>query len=103
MIKQHKNVNKKVIKLTENDLHRIIKESTRKILNESCWYGDIKPFKSIYAAASKLRQEFEYANAEDYEPWDDCDGADLAPLIYRWAKKVEDEAYDWMNYNSSNT
>ena len=29
-------MNKKLIRLTESDLHRIVKESTRKILNESC-------------------------------------------------------------------
>ena len=48
-MKRHKNVNKKVIKLTENDLHRIIKEFTRKILNESCANdANFEKWKSVF-------------------------------------------------------
>ena len=32
--KQNKNMNKKLIRLTESDIHKIVKESVNKILNE---------------------------------------------------------------------
>lgn len=34
---------KKLIRLTESDLHRIIKESVNNMLNEEYWQGDINP------------------------------------------------------------
>ena len=35
-------MNKKLIRLTESDLHRIVKESVNKILNEIDWIDDYK-------------------------------------------------------------
>lgn len=94
---------KKTIRLSESDLHRVIKESVKRILGESCWYGDTKPFEQIIDAANKIMQDFEHVNAEDYEPSDDCDGADLDPQIYQWAKKVAYDAEDYLHSNSSYT
>ena len=93
----------RTIRLSKSDLHRVINESVRKVLRESCWYGDTKPFEQIIDAANKIMQHFEYANAEDYDPWDGCDGADLAPQIYQWAEKVADDAGYYMRSHSSNT
>ena len=48
-MKRHKNVNKKTIRLTESDLHRIVKEYTRKILNESCANdANFEKWKSVF-------------------------------------------------------
>ena len=94
---------KRTIRLSERDLHRVVNESVKRILGESCWYGDTKPFEQIIDAANKIMQNFEHVNAEDYEPWDDCDGADLDPQIYQWAKKVADDAEYYMRSNSSYT
>lgn len=94
---------KRRVKLTESSLQRIVKESVKKVLKESCWYGDTKPFEQIIYAANKIMQDFEHANAEDYEPSDDCDGADLKPQIYQWAKKIADEAESYIYSNSSYT
>lgn len=102
-----KNINENIetekqIKLTEKELYQIVTESVNKLINESCWYGDTKPFVQILKAASEIRQKYEYSNNEDYEPFDDCDGRDLSYDIYLWAKKIEDEAENWINRNSSN-
>lgn len=40
-------MNKKTVRLTESDLHRIIKESVRKILSEANW-ADGKPMVQAY-------------------------------------------------------
>lgn len=34
--KQYRNMNKKLIRLTEADLHRIVKKSIRNVLQEKC-------------------------------------------------------------------
>lgn len=94
---------KKTTRLTENELKHLIKESVKRILNESCWYGDTKPFEQILDAASKICEEFKYTQDENWEPWDDCDGRDLSYDIYSWAEKVMNEAENWIHYNSSNT
>jgi hypothetical protein len=94
---------KRRIRLSERGLHRVVSESVKRILEESCWYGDTKPFEQIIDAANKIMQNFEHVNGEDYEPWDDCDGPDLDPHIYQWAEKVADEAERYMHYNSSYT
>jgi len=45
-------MNKKIIRLTESDLHRIVKESVNNILNE--WHGTSKENKDAYASVQKL-------------------------------------------------
>lgn len=87
--------------LTESELRKMIRESVNGVLNESCWYGSTKPFEDIIRAASKICDNFDHVNGDDYEPWDDCDGPDLDPQIYRWAERVKDEAEYWLQENSS--
>ena len=66
---------KKVIRLTENDLHRIIKESANKILREMNYdYGEIPSFviRSISVNGSDVSDEFfnefgnEFENKYDF-------------------------------------
>lgn len=66
-------------------------------------YGSVEPFEQILKAASEIRRAYEYTQADDYEPWDDCDGRDLAPELYRWAERIENEAEDYIRMNSINT
>lgn len=91
----------KKIRLTESDLHSIIRESVKRVINETCWYGSVKPFQEIVKAAEQIIQNFSYVDSDDYEPNDDCDGPSLAPLIYDWAKKVKDNAEYFIMDNSS--
>ena len=65
-------------------------------------YGSVEPFERILQAACEIRRAYEYASGSDYEPWDDCDGRDMAPELYRWAVRVENEAEDYIRMNSSN-
>ena len=62
--KNNTNMNKKRIKLTESDLHRIIKESVNKVLTELDW-------KTYANAAKKAREQasldWENANFNDYD------------------------------------
>lgn len=94
---------KKTIHLKETELKRMIAESVKKVLKEGIWYGDVEPFKKIINAASEIMKENEYANAEDYEPWDDGDSSDYSYDIYKWAEKISNEAEEWLGMNSSNT
>lgn len=94
---------KRTIKLTENDLHKIIEESVKNVINESIVYGSIEPFQRIANAASELMERYEYVTEEDYEPWDDCDGKDLAPGIYQWAEKILEDANYYIQNSSSNS
>lgn len=93
---------KKVIRLTESDLHRIIAKSVKNVLNESVWYGDVKPFETIIYACNEILNKFEYVNNDNYEDWSDCDGNDLKPYIYKWAVRVKEEAERYIDSNSQN-
>ena len=88
--------------ITESQLRNIVAESVKKVLKESTLYCDTQPFKDIYRAATQIMEKFEYTQKDEYEPWDDCDGRDLSPEVYQWAKKIADEAEDWLQYNSTN-
>lgn len=92
---------KKTIRLSESDLHSVIQESVKRVINETCWYGSVKPFQEIVKAAEQIIQDFGYVDSDDYEQNDDCDGPSSAPLIYDWAKKVKDDAEYWIMDNSS--
>ena len=93
---------KKIIRLTESDFHRIIKESVKRILKESIWYGDTKPLENIIQMADEIISNYEYVNEPDYENRSD-DGYDMYAQLYEWAKKVRNEAEEWISINSSNT
>ena len=78
---ESKNMNKKLIRLTENDLHRIVKESVNRVLRESQFmndeniasqyknmritYFDIKPL--INSDGWKGTFELEFPNADDVD------------------------------------
>ena len=94
---------KNTIKLNENQLRQIVAESVKRVLNENCWYGDVKPFQTIISAANEIMNKFGYTQDEDYDDIGDCDGPDIALQIYDWAKTVVDDAEDWLRYNSSHT
>ena len=66
----HINMNKKLIRLTESDLHRIVRESVNKVLNE---IGDTKRGQYHFGRASMRR-----FNMGDY---------DKAGEIGRYAEK----------------
>jgi hypothetical protein len=89
---------KQLIRLTENDLHKIIKESVKNVLNESCWHGDVKPFEVIYQMADKIVTSLEdRINDENYEEW----GDDFRySHMYEWAKRVRDDSEQYMHCNS---
>ena len=87
------------IRLTENELKQIVNESVKKILEEStCWYGDTKPFEIIYQMADKIATSLESKfTPEYYEGWpDDFSYEDMC----EWAKKVRDDAGEYINCNS---
>ena len=91
------------MKINESQLRKIIKESIKKSLNESCLYCDGQPFYQIHEAARKIRLDFSHVTDEGWEPWDDCDGPDLSYHVYSWAKEVEEQAENWISHLSSNT
>lgn len=76
--KQYNNMNKKLIRLTESDLHRIVKESVNKILIES----KIKKHKAINEGYNKYDelQRFAYENQQ------------VRPMIQKLADFAEDIA-----------
>ena len=92
---------KKTIRLTESDLKKIVTESVKRALKESTLYCDTKPFEDIIKATNTILEKFEYVNDEDWEPSDDCDGRDLTPEVYNWAKKVREDAEDWLRQTSA--
>lgn len=94
---------KNTIKLNESQLRKIVAESVKRVLKESCWYGDIKPFETIAAEAQKIVEKFEYAQSDDYDDLGDCDGPDITPQIYKWAKNVAEQAEYWLRSNSRYT
>ena len=90
------------IKLTERDLHGIVKESVNRILKEEyVWWGDTKPLETIVSSANEIVRHFEeaYPDAENY----DFDPEDRAKIdLYNWAKKIQDDAEDFIRYNAHN-
>ena len=90
---------KKVVRLTESDLHKLIKESVKKVMNESTWYGDTKPFETIYNAANQIVEQLDYVNDDYEESGDDYSYG----RMYNWAVRVRDDAEYYIRENSSNT
>ena len=89
------------ITIKESHLKKIINESLKKVLNENCWYGDTSPFEEIYKNADKICSSLEdRVNSEDYEEW----GDDFSyGRMYEWAKKVRDDAEEYIRCNSHYT
>ncbi len=92
---------KQIIRLTESDLHRIVNESVNKVLNEEyVWWGDTKPLEVILSAVNQITNHFEESYPEDYE-FEEEDRARLD--LYKWAKKIGEEAEEFIRYNADNT
>lgn len=94
---------KKLIRLTEEDLHNIIRKSVNNILKEDyCWWGDTRPLESIMKAAYEITTEFEKQYGTDLNSVD-FDPEDRAKVeLYGWAKKVQDEAEHFLQCNQAN-
>jgi len=54
-------MNKKLIRLTESDLHKIVKESVNKVLTELDW-------KTYASAANKSNRRY-FANGHNKKDW----------------------------------
>lgn len=90
--------NKKTI--NEAELKDIISEAVKKALKESAIYRDPTPFKDIYRAATELMDRYQDTQEDGYEPMDD-DGGDIGGNIWRWAKKVAEDAEYYLQMHSS--
>ena len=89
-------------KINENQLRRVVRESINKILKEDyVWWGDTKPLETIMVAASEIRRHFEEQYPDGNHEFDEDDRAKLD--LYNWAKRVENEAEDFIRYNAQNT
>ena len=64
-------MNKKLIRLTEGDLHRIVRESVNRILNEGAYNMNSSEYKQMYDSGDKWYDDREDADTrkeiEDYE------------------------------------
>lgn len=87
---------------TENYCHGLyekICKMVRKQLNEEyCWYGDPKPLETIIQCCNQLMESSKF-NDPEYEG-DDDDAASYH--IYEWAKKVSQDAEEYLGCNSQN-
>lgn len=103
---------KQVIKLKESQLRKMIEESlnhvllekgikNKKLIKEASWYGNIEPLKQIAVSAELLMNDLEYTQDSKYIESLDGD-TDYNGMIYEWAKKVMNEAEEWIGLNSSN-
>ena len=81
--------NKKTI--NEAQLRAIVSKAVKSVLTESTLYGDTKPFEEIYRAANQIMDRFQYTQEDDYEDMSD-DGAATDFYVYKWAKKVAEDA-----------
>lgn len=94
---------KKIIKINEETISKMVRNALKKTINESCWYGKTEPFETILRCAEEIMEKFEYTQSEDYDGTGDCDGPDITPEIYKWAEDVAYNAEKWLRYNSSRT
>lgn len=77
--------------INEAQLRAIVSKAVKNVLNESTLYGDTKPFEEIYHAANQIMDRFQYTQEDDYEDMSD-DGAATDFYVYKWAKKVAENA-----------
>lgn len=81
--KQYKintNMNKKLIRLTESDLHRIVKQSVNRVLKESSYDYMNKEYyrlKKLYLEFGKIYKESVYTNDDDINGGEDIHNAYL--------------------------
>ena len=57
-------MSKKLIRLTESDLHRIVKESVKKILKESIDFEEIE--ERVYEVSRPLKDSTAFSKAMEY-------------------------------------
>lgn len=86
-------------KITESQLRKIVSESVTQIIKENVLYCDVKPFQDIYHAAKQIMDKFSYIMDDNYEPSGD---EYLVLQAYQWAKRVCEEADEWIQYNADN-
>lgn len=85
------------IRLTEGDLHRIVKESVKKVINESRYSSEVEnELSNIYQAAQRLVNILGDTQGDGYEP-DMEAGYDDSSYLYKWADSVMVNADKWLH------
>ena len=100
---RNRNMSKKTIKLTESDLHRIIKESVNKILTEANEGADEKFSLAMHKLYSLLKDEIGGDSMRDTIAswfWQDWDGeSKIVPCKYD-ERGMLDLTYELCNYDA---
>lgn len=107
---------KKVIRLSESELGRLVKEAVtsameniddiggvskhmKRKLNEGyCWWGDTKPLEEIYKLAMQIADE--HRLDFDANEYDENDRAQFD--LYNWAKSVAEVAEKFIHCEAHN-
>ena len=63
---ESRNMNKKLIRLTESDLHKIVKESVNRIIKEEGYYDDRMRYENSYRECLRLLDKAKSAIITDY-------------------------------------
>ena len=79
------------IRMTENQLHKIIKNSVNNILKESTLYCDTKPFKQIMDAANKIVEK--YVDDDQADDDDRLEEPEILVTYEAWIESV-DQLFD---------
>lgn len=86
-------------KITETQLRKLIESKVKHLLKEDyCWYGDTEPLEKIIQACDQIMENSSF-NDPEYEG-DNDDAA--AYHLYKWAKKVAQDAEEHLMYNARN-
>ena len=86
-------------KITETQLRKLIESKVKHLLKEDyCWYGDTEPLEKIIQACDQIMENSSF-NDPEYEG-DEDEAA--AYHLYKWAKKVAQDAEEHLMYNSRN-
>lgn len=94
------NMNKKLIRLTESDLHRIVKESVQKILKEAAYQGNYPGMDNGYGRFEMNHPEGKYSLYFDKAQRDahnyNAQQQGQTPNPYAgWSKRVNDGKGNW--------
>ena len=98
--KRNTNMNKKLIRLTESDLHRIVKESVQKILKEAAYQGNYPGMDNGYGRFEMNHPEGKYSLYFDKAQRDahnyNAQQQGQTPNPYAgWSKRVNDGKGNW--------
>jgi len=93
-------MNKKLIKLTEGDLHRIVKESVQKILKEAAYQGNYPGMDNGYGRFEMNHPEGKYSlyfdkAQRDAENYNAQQQGRTPKLFAGWSKRVNDGKGNW--------